>query len=448
MGLPRDPDLLDLKPAARRIFHEALAAIDVREAVSRNLEIRDDVLRAAGTAFNLPQFRKIFIIALGKAATPMYEAAVESFSRLRPAPPRIEAVVVSPHRPSSDRDGVRYFPGSHPTPDESSRRAAVAVLELLHAADAQTFILFLISGGASSMLELPLDTRISTKDIAAFNRALVGSGLAITDINVLRKHLSAVKGGRLAAAAGPAAQLSLIISDVPAASLDMVGSGPSLPDPSSREHCLALFHELRSRTYLPPSVLDFFEQPSCPDTPKATDAAFRRAAWTSILSSEHLAHAAAKAAKQAGFHVHIDHGCEEGSCTDAARYLLERSRLLERPGERNCLISVGEANVTLGAEHGEGGRSQHFALQCAVELQGSARSTCVLSAGSDGVDGNSPAAGSVADAGTCARARALGIDPLATLAAFDSFRLFHTLGDTIITGPTGNNLRDLRLLLS
>ncbi len=447
--------MVDLKAEARQLLDRTLEEVDVRLAVARNLKIEGSHLHAAGGSFNLKELRKVLIIAIGKAATPMYETAIGALGAL---PRNLAAIVVSPQPPRKQHGTLLFFHGSHPAPDESSRTAATSILKLLGTADTDTLVLFLISGGSSSMVELPLDPDIPNTDIAEFNRVLVGSGMAISEINVLRKHLSAVKGGRLAAAASPAAQCSLIVSDVPAGSLDMVGSGPSIPDSSSRELCGEIYRRLRSTHVLPRSVERFFDRGLPSDPVKPGDPCFRHAVWASILSSDDLARTAAAIASRAGFHVEHDDTCDGWSSANAARYLLDRSKRLHMRSGRTCLISVGEVSVALNASSGnafsdqnssgQGGRNQHFVLQCAIDLSGCDLATSVLSAGSDGIDGNSPAAGAIADPGTCDRALAHGIDPLEVLASFDSFRLFHALGDAIVIGPTGNNLRDLRLLIA
>ncbi len=440
--------MLERKVQARQFFDQALRHADVRQAVLRNFRIEGSQLLSAGTSFNLPKIQDIILIAIGKAATPMYEAVVHVLRNAAWPPQRLVSVVVSPQSPAEPFGTLLFFQGSHPIPSEGSRVAAITILEQLRSTTSDTLVLFLISGGSSAMVELPLDSTISASDVASFNRILVGSGLPINEINSLRKHLSAIKGGRLAEAAAPAAQCTLIISDVPASLLDTVGSGPSLPDTSSKVECSDIYRHLRAAERLPLPIERFFESGLASETPKQTDPAFAKAAWTCVLSSEDLASGAADAAAQAGFHVEIDNCCDEWAAEDAAQYLLSRSAQLSRHHERTCLISAGELRVKLSQTSGRGGRNQHFALQCALSLAGDARESAVLSAGSDGVDGNSPAAGAIADENTCREALLRDIDPVETLKRFDSFRLFNALGDTITIGPTGNNLRDLRLLLT
>lgn len=440
--------MLNLKMEAQKIFLESLKEIDVRVAVSRNLSIESLRLSAAGRTFDLQNFRKIILIAVGKAASPMYEATIDILRLAGSLTQNVEAIVISPDPPARTHGAIKFFLGAHPTPCEVSRQAAIATLDLLHTAGPDTLVLFLVSGGSSSMMELPLDQVISLEDVADFNRVLVGSGLPIKEMNLLRKHLSAVKGGRLAAAAASSAQCTLILSDVPGDSLDTVGSGPSLPDSSFRKDRMEVYRRLWPMHRLPLRIERFFEEDSSAETPKFTDPAFKRAVWTSILSSGDLASSAARLAAAAGFHVEIDSTCDDWPSYKAANYLLDQSRRLRKLSPRSCLVSVGEVAVTLKGTTGQGGRNQHFALECALRLAERDDDSVVLSAGSDGIDGHSPAAGAVVDRHTCHRATLQGMNPAQLLAEFNSFALFQALGDAIITGSTGNNLRDLRLFLT
>jgi hydroxypyruvate reductase len=297
------------------------------------------------------------------------------------------------------------------------------------------------------MLELPLDPAISFADMAGFHRALIGSGMAIEQMNILRKHVSAVKGGRLAAAASAALrQYTLLLSDVPGGRADLIGSGPSLPDPSTWEDCLSLLARLEKVSEVPRSVLEFFRGGAPVETPKASDDIFRCAAWKILASSADLAESAASLARQAGFEVAIDNGCDDWDYREAGSYLLERAKQLSDAQGACCVISVGEVTVQLPRGAGEGGRNQQFALWCARELDRRKWRATVLSAGSDGIDGNSEAAGAVCDETTAVEALRLGFDVTDSLERFDASPLLRLLRADLVTGPTGNNLRDLRMI--
>ena len=436
-----------LRHAGQAIFSEALRAVDVRAAVRAQVSLQSDLLTLGGRALQLSEVDRVLVVAIGKAAVPMYQAASE---QMRGVPQG--AVIVAPEStlptPRCGDDTAVFLPGAHPTPTKDSLRAADAILRLLAGATERTAVLFLISGGASAMVERPLSSAITLEDVAAFSRALVGSGMGITEMNALRKHLSAVKGGRLAVAASAARmQCTLLVSDVPAASPDAIASGPSLPDSTTVADTRRLFRKLQGSGRVPEAVAKWFDDSELPETPKGGDAAFARAHWQVILSSDHLAEAAARAAEAAGFHVEIDNTPDDWEYQDAAKYLLQRSRELAEQHERVCLVSVGEVNIAIPAEHGEGGRNQQFALWCAAELAQRGTQTTVLSAGSDGVDGHSSAAGAVCDETTVERASALGFSVKDASAQFHAAPLLKAVGDAIVTGPTGNNLRDLRLVL-
>ena len=426
-----------------------MAAVNVRDAVLREISVQAGMLTLAGSSIALRDVDRVLIVALGKAAVPMYAAAAQ---QLKAIP--CQAIVVAPAEtlPTAadlPETPVAYLPGAHPTPTIDSFHAADAALRLLRGADARTAVLFLISGGASAMVEQPLDPSITLQDIAAFHRALVGSGLPIASMNTLRKHLSVVKGGRLAVAAANAAlQCTLLVSDVPAAQPDAIASGPSLPDSTTVEQARALFAKLDRLVVVPESIRSFFLADDLPETPKSADTAFTRANWKVILSSEHLAEAARTAAEDAGFHTVIDNGCDEWEYQEAGRYLLDASALLANQHARSCIVSVGEVGVALPPTPGEGGRNGQLALWCGVELARRQQAGAVLSAGSDGIDGHSAAAGAVCDATTPDRAAAIGFDAQHALKACDTGPLLRAAGDAIVTGPTGNNLRDLRLVLT
>jgi len=431
-----------LAAQAREIFAATLRQLDLRRVVGEQIRLNSESLVLGEIAVPLRELDRILIMAVGKAALPMVRGVQDS---LRERTISIRAIAVTNQTEFVTEDDLFILAGAHPLPDERSVQAAEVILSALSAVDERTAVLFLISGGASAMIEAPLDPRIPLADVAAFYQALIGSGLPIAEMNALRKHFSAVKGGRLARSAAAARiQCTLLVSDVPAHLPDAIGSGPSLPDSSTLADCREMLAGLHG---LPTSVVDFFHGPLCVETPKPEDPAFARAHWAVVSSSEHLAQAAEAQARQAGFHEEIDNRCDEWEYRDAARYLIDRGLELAATHGRCCLISVGEVGVTLPAHVGEGGRNQQFALWCAAELARRGVRATVLSAGSDGIDGNSDAAGAVCDESTLTQACALGFDAERAMRSFDTTPLLRALGATLETGPTGMNLRDLRLLL-
>jgi glycerate 2-kinase len=433
-------------PLALSIFLDTLEQVRPATAIRSHVRYEDGSLRIGELVYPMETFGRVLLVAIGKAAVPMSEALLSVLEPARSYGETLQGVVVGSLTPDVADPRIRFFRGSHPLPGLASQQAADAILQLLAQVDASTLVVFLLSGGASAMVEKPLDPGITLEETAAFHEALVHSGLAIAEMNTLRKHFSQVKGGRLAIAAQGARQCTLIVSDVPGAALDVVGSGPSLPDPSTVEQCRQILGS--GPLGLPPRVLAFFQSTGLPETPKADHPAFRHAAWMSLLSSKDLCDHAALFAQQAGFAVAVDNGCDEWGYRDAARYLIDRLIALRARHPRACVVSAGEVSVKLSERHGMGGRNQQFVLECARILAEEKLPFTVLSAGSDGIDGNSPAAGALCDRTTWSRALAYGLDPAAALDTFDSFTLFEALGDSIRTGPTGNNLRDIRILMT
>jgi hydroxypyruvate reductase len=355
-------------------------------------------------------------------------------------------VLIAPERPADLPAGIEFFAGGHPFPSPESFAGARAALALVREASAQegTFCFFLISGGASAMMELPLEPSITLEDTIGFHHALVHSGATIEEINCVRKHFSAIKGGRLGAAAGAMPCVMLAVSDVPAGRLDVLASGPTLPDPSTVEECREVLASYGLLEQFPARVREFCAG-DIAETPKP--GAFAARAVT-LLSDRDLAEAAKRSAEAHEFFAVIEYGCDNREYSRAARFLTEQLMSLRAQHRRVCLIAPGELTVqVLDATVGCGGRNLQFALYAAIALQNEKRATAILSAGSDGIDGNSQFAGAVVDENTL-RERGRREDAMDALRRFDAGTFLSGLGATITTGPTGNNLRDLRLLLA
>jgi glycerate 2-kinase len=447
----------ELHSIAREILNRAIAACDIPRAFDRHLHfegkvlIRHPSLRLPSITQPLDSYRDFCVIAFGKAALSMLDALAERI----PEKFHLHGVCSAPVIPQKRHRHIRYFAGGHPLPNEDSFAAARATLALLKHAKENTFIFFLISGGGSAMLELPRDPKINLDDTIAFHETLVASGATITEINTVRKYFSAVKGGRLALAAPSAEKLSLLVADVPLRDLAAVASSPTLPDYSTLADCAEILERFQLLEKFPPSVRQHFERlqksetATTPQDDPHLTATFSHAQFDTLLSNHDFVNAARDHAQSLGFKVVIDNSCDDWDYAKAAEYLLARFHELRRQYGRVCLLSSGEVTVRLSKNPGCGGRNQQFALQAALDLANyEGQSLAVLSAGSDGTDGNSPAAGAIADTTTIARARSYNFDPETTLARFDACTLFTALGDTIVTGPTGNNLRDLRILLA
>jgi glycerate 2-kinase len=430
---------LDMRVTARHLFEHALAEASIDRAFQRHLDCDKGVLRIGEDLYDLDSYNRVLVISIGKAA----HAMVNSLEMQ--AGSRFQGIVASSVDPVSQVRGFRYFRGGHPMPNQESIRAAEAILKSLNAQDASSLAIFLLSGGGSSIVEKPIDDQISLEDLIATYMVLVHSGAPIAEINTIRKHLSAIKGGRLAVAASSAQQVSLLVSDVPEKTPDALASGPTMPDSTTVADCYAIAEKYGMLEQFPESVRELFQRHALEETPKPDDVVFHRSRWWPLLSNASLLEAAEVEAQRHGFSVEIDNSCDDWDYMRAADYLLERLRRLRKKSERVCLISGGEVTVKV-ANGGTGGRNQQFALACAPKISGEA--ITVLSAGTDGIDGNSPAAGAIVDGSTLSRAQARGLDPAANLAGFNAYPFFQSLGDAITTGPTGNNLRDLRVLLA
>jgi hydroxypyruvate reductase len=445
--------LENLKEIARTLFAQALAECSIERAFERKLRVVADATGAhllveGGEAIALNRLRQVRVVAAGKAAAAMLNALL---ARLRlPTSCELKGVLIAPERPQNLPATIQYFCGGHPVPNEASFAGAGAALKMLHALDDASeddaLCIFLLSGGASAMMELPLDTAIPLDDTIAFHRALVLSGASIIEMNCVRKHFSAVKGGRLALAAGGAQTLSLLVSDVPPAHLDALGSGPTIGDSTTVAECREILARYSLLDQFPASVRRFFTSPDLPETPKPAELAAR---ICKLVDSDAMAEAARSHAESLGFHAVIDNTCDDWSYDAAADTLLDRLRQLRREHSRVCLISAGEVTVRVDAAgaNARGGRNQHFALYLATQLRHKDGPLAVLSAGSDGIDGNSDAAGAIVDEHTidCDATRE---SAQRALDEFDSSSWLSGAGATVVTGATGHNLRDLRILLA
>ena len=429
-----------VRDTARQMFLDALAGTSIARAFEQNINFSRGVLRVCEDLYDLASYSRIFVVAFGKAAHTMAEALTAQVGS------GMSGIIVCPEPPATQILGFRYFQGGHPTPNAESMRAASSVLRALHGANARWLVLYLISGGGSSVLERPIDTEITLEDLVSTYRELVLCGAPIAEINAVRKHLSAIKGGRLALAARDAQQVSIMVSDVPPAALDSLASGPTMPDSTTLEDCYAIVRKYGLMRRFPTSVRELFETHALDETPKPGDLLFHRSRWWPILSSATAERAAADTAAMHGFAVEVDNKCDDWDYAKAADYLLKRLHDLRKGVSKVCLVSGGEVTVQVARPAGVGGRNSQFALYCAEKIAG--ENICVLSAGTDGIDGNSRAAGAVADGTTKARAAASGLDIQKVLKKFDASTLFDKIGDSIVTGPTGNNVRDLRILLA
>jgi len=433
------------KQIAREIFSQTLSSIDIPTVMERKLAANFHGSRfiLPDVEFDLARVSRIFVVAIGKAS----HAMVAGLTALLPPGASVTGVVAAPTKPAAPVPGLDYFLGGHPIPNEDSWQAAEAILRLLRDCDSRAVVFFLLSGGGSALAEVPLDHCMSLKDMQAVNQLLVTCGAHIEAINTVRRHLSAIKGGRLALAAGPARKVTFAVTDVPAGKEAALASGPTLPDPTTIADVQRIFVTYDLTKRLPAALQRWLKAGRMPETPKLGHPAFVNAYFQLLLGLDDLFHAAHHAVEAHGYTSCCDNSTDDWPVEKAADNLLAQLEAWKREnsGHRVALIADGEVSSPVTGT-GTGGRNSAFVLACVEKIAG--KKITVLSAGTDGIDGNSPAAGAVADGETLARAKSLGLDPAMAFRQSDAYTFFSKLDDATITGPTGNNLRDLRILLA
>jgi hydroxypyruvate reductase len=436
---------IDLKTITLEIFRRALAAIEVERIVRKGVRRDDDRIALGDESIDLAQFNRVFVIAVGKASVPMARA-VEDILGDRISGGLVATSAVIGHPPRL----LPVIKGGHPLPDTGSLEAASKALDILRANDSEeTLVLFLISGGGSALFELPIDEAITLDDLRAINRVLVGGDAVISEINVARRFLSAVKGGRLAPPAPLSRQASLYVSDVNNDDLSTVSSGLTMPSAATRSDFQCVIERYGLLDKFPAHVSALIAGGKLPDPPRANvEDDLRRSHHLLLDNRMALAEAERIARSDFGCVVEIAQDLVEGDVESMMLAHIERVAALRHghPGKVVCLLSGGEVVCPVRGE-GQGGRNQEFALRAAIHLhQRGLPDIAVLSSGTDGIDGASPAAGAIADSDTLRRAEEKGVSAERSLRNSDSFNFFNALGDAIITGPTGNNVRDVRIL--
>jgi hydroxypyruvate reductase len=444
----------EARKLTRKLFLDTLPHLQVGPRMRQRVRLREGALRVDGDRFALHEGRVVRVVAIGKPANEMAATFAEIMTGIR-AGVRLRGVVAAPAIPAARLAGFDYFAGGHPYPNEQSWRAAEAALALLDQRNVtpDDLVVFLLSGGGSALVEMPLEPSVTLDDLQQFHRVLVTCGASISEMNTVRKHFSAVKGGRLAQAAWPARQITLYVSDVPEHLPSMVASGPTMPDESTLEQCgdvlkrYALLERFPAIYGLSWESGDGYRRHDFPGTLKPGEACFAQSRYYCLLSNWDAVEKLTQLAEASGVVAKRDLRCDDWDLRDAVDYLLERLEELreESPGEPVALVSGGELRCPVIGD-GVGGRNQEFALDCVYKIAG--RRVVALSGGTDGVDGNSPACGAIADGESLTRARALGLEPEDYRLRSDSYHFLEKLGDTLITGPTGTNVRDLRILLA
>jgi len=435
-----------LRAQARKIFEAGLKAVDPKEAVKRFVALEGSVLRIGQQELDLRGFNRVWIIGAGKGSAAMAQAIEEILGGFISG-----GLVVVKYGYLAPLRKIRLVEAGHPTPDEKGWRAAQEIAEKAARCGPQDLVLFLLSGGGSALLPLPV-TGISLAEKTATTGLLLKSGASIREINTVRKHLSQIKGGQLARLAYPATLVSLILSDVVGDPLDAIASGPTVADPTTFQDCKDVVNRYALEEKLPPSVRSHLEagiHGKAPETAKSDDPVFSQTSTNLVATNLQALRGGANEAKKLGYATLILSSMIEGDTTQAARFhtalikeILNSGNPLQRPA---CLISGGETTVVVRG-HGKGGRNLEFALAAAMDLEGLAK-VCLLSGGTDGTDGPTDAAGAIVNGHTVARARAKGLEPMKFLEENDSYNFFHRLDDLLITGPTNTNVMDIRVIL-
>ena len=431
-----------MKADLRDIFLRTLAGLSLDKVMPRRIICRDGVLAVGDERVDLSKRRKVVCVSIGKAALRMAEQFVDIVK-----PRAVSGVVVSSVPPNRELPHFLHYTGGHPYPNAESFRAASVVVELVSDLRREDLVVYLLSGGGSAICEKPVSDDISLEDSREFFRLLVTRGANIVEMNVLRKHFSAIKGGRLAEYADPARQMTLYVSDVPADQPSTVASGPTMPDESTVDNSRELAQRLGLLDRFPASIRRMFDQGTIPETPKPGGEKFAHSSWHDLLENQDGVDGLHREAVARGWVVEEDLSVDDWPYERAVEHLVARVEGMRQahPGKTVALLTGGELSVPVTGD-GMGGRNQAFVLSCARRIAG--ENIAVLSAGTDGIDGNSSAAGAVADGETIARAQATGMEADDFERRSDSFHFFEKLDDLLITGPTGNNIRDLRALVA
>ena len=448
-----------LREDAKKILQQSLKAVQPRTAISTAVTYQDNSLiignsfpgcpNSTYSRYNFDTYKNIVVIGAGKAGAAM-AATLENIPGIR----LDDGLVVVKDGHTLPLKKIRLLEAAHPVPDERSIRAGKEVLSFVEKyRSPDTLFIFLLSGGASSLLVAPAPG-ITLKDKQKVTSLLLASGATIHEINAVRKHLSQIKGGWLARHLYPATTISLIISDVVGDRLDVIGSGPTAADSSSWAECYTILNSYNLWEKLPESVQQRILQGLkgvIPDTPFPDEECFNNVSHHIIASNRQALLAAAQAASSLGYSSLILSSSIEGETKDIARVHASIAREIVTGGHPLappcCIISGGETTVSLGESSGLGGRNQEFALAAALEIAG-LKNLLILSVGTDGTDGPTDAAGAMVTGSTVDNARKLDLDARKFLQEHNAYNFFKRTNELIITGPTLTNVMDIHLILA
>jgi hydroxypyruvate reductase len=448
--IPRSVAESSHRSAICSVLQAAMDSVEPTGAVKRNVTLDNNALRVGSARYDLASVDRLCVVGAGKAAGPMALALNEILQE------RICCgLVVSKHGlsdQSMDTGQVEIVTAAHPVPDAAGVAAASRLAQLAGEMGERDMVLTVISGGASALLPLPA-TGLVLEDLQLTTELLLSSGATILELNTVRKHLSAIKGGQLARMISPGRTVGLILSDVVGDPLDAIGSGPTAPDPTSFSDAVAILRRYNLGTQVPVAVRTHLFRGSSgkiADTPGTKDPVFNLVQNTIVASNRHAAEAAAQTARKHGLNAQVITTTLEGEAREAgkkaarlAKELAEHGRPIPRPA---CLVLGGETTVTVRGK-GKGGRNQELALAAAMGLEG-LEDVLLVALATDGEDGPTEAAGGVAVSQTISLARAKGMDPVRFLENNDSYSFFHALDDLIQMGPTLTNVADLVLIFA
>ncbi|HEY2921236.1 MAG TPA: glycerate kinase [Candidatus Binatia bacterium] len=438
--------LMQLRADAREIFLAGLKAADPLDAINKTVQLQNDHLHVANRSYALLRIRNIFITGCGKAAARM-ALAIEDLLGDRVT----GGIVVVKYGHDLPLDRVKVVEAGHPVPDDAGLDGARQIVELVRAAGENDLVVFLISGGGSALFPGPADG-LTLADKQRTTQTLLQSGATIQEVNAVRKHISTLKGGRFAKLVAPAHLVSLILSDVVDDSLEAIASGPTVADSTTYSDCLEIIRRYDLKGKIPNSVLQLLQRGvkgAVDETPKPADAVFQKVQNVVVGSNQTALKAAERHAEVLGYHTRMLSSSIEGesrSIAETHSALVKEIALTDKPVRRPaCVISGGETTVTVRGD-GLGGRNQEFALAAAIQIDG-LDGAVVLSAGTDGTDGPTDAAGGIVDGSTIQRGRSKGFDAMAFLTRNDSYHFLKATDDLLITGPTFTNVMDLQVML-
>jgi len=435
-----------LRGDARAIFDAGLKAIDSIKAVKNHINRDGNTLRVQGIEYDVGAYENIYMIGMGKAAASMAKAVEDIIGDKLTA-----GIVNVKYGHTVPLNKIKINEAAHPVPDDAGLKGSQEIIELLKKTGEKDLVICLISGGGSALLPLPAGN-LTLEDKQVVTKLLLECGADIHEINSIRKQISAVKGGRLAAFVYPSTLISLILSDVIGDDLDVIASGPTVPDTHTFHDCRNIIQKYKLDQRVPKSVIEYIEK-GCSgeieDTPKSDSPVFERT-QNAIVGSNILAVSAAKKkAEELGYNSLVLSTFIHGETKEVAKVHAAIAKEIRSSGnplkKPACIISGGETTVTIEGK-GLGGRNQEFVLAAALDIDG-LNDVVILSGGTDGNDGPTDAAGAIADGTTISRANDLGLDAYKYLCENNSYNFFKPLGDLLITGPTNTNVMDLRVLL-